>query len=558
MSLTQASAQSFSPSDFVYPIQGVERLYSANFGELRADHFHSGIDIKSDGVTGKRVVAAADGYISRISLSPYGYGLALYLAHPNGTTTVYGHLSKYCDAVAKYVEAERYRTKSHTVNLYCKPDQFVVKSGDLIGYSGNTGSSGGPHLHFEVRDGATQEPLNVVSHGIISPRDNIAPLIRQVHYIEVDTLQGVVRQADRRSFDVTKAGAAYSLAGGGKISAGRSGFFVLEVSDRRDDVTNTFGVHRITASIDKGVFYEYVMDRFSFSNTRYCNAIGYYPLMITSRNEVFRLAAVENCDMSHYTQLVNGGAITTQAGEVRDVNIEVADDMGNLSYLEFSIVGRADHECFVAQEVDSMLVVQAAKEYNYSGDSISVTIPAKSLYESIVFSCEEVESTDSTLLSKVYKVMDAATPLHSAMMISIDADVPFELQSKVGMVCVGRSGYPSFIGGEYRYGRITAKSRTAGEFYVKADLQAPTLKLGIDEGSQQGGSSYFSCAVSDDLSGVARYEATLDGEWIALSLDKGRLYHTFREKPTGVEHTLIIKATDGVGNTTSITRKFIR
>ncbi|MFI3323538.1 MAG: M23 family metallopeptidase [Rikenellaceae bacterium] len=550
-------AQSISPSYYIYPIEDVARLYSANFGELRSDHFHSGIDIKSDGAIGKKIVAVADGYISRIGLSPYGYGLSLYVTHPNGTTSVYAHLSRFSEPVTKYLEAERYRTKSHTANLYCQPDQFVVKQGEVIAYSGNSGSSAGPHLHFEIRN-RDQEPINVVTAGVISPRDDIAPLIRKIHYIEVDTLQGVAREAERRSYDVAKKGSTYSIVGGGSILVGRNGYLVLEATDRRNDVTNTFGIYRAKLSVDSTPIFEYVMDGFSFGNTRYCNAIGYYPLMISSRNEVLRLAAVENVDRSHYRTLVGDGVLTSKAGEERMVEIEVEDDMGNLSLFNLSVVGRSDESCFVAEEVDPKLVINAMKQYDYRGENITVSIPAKSLYESRIFTLEESEPTDSTMLSRVYEVLDVQTPLHSAMMLSIATEVPFELQSKVGMVCVGRSGNPAFIGGDYLYGSVTAKSRNAGKFYVVADTEPPKLKLGIEDGSQQGSSKYFTCSVSDNLSGVARYSAKLDGEWIALDLDKGRLRHNFRHAPTGEEHTLVVEAVDGVGNAASVSCRFVR
>lgn len=369
-------AQRFPASDYIYPLEGVSRLYSANFGELRSDHFHSGIDIKTEGVIGKRVVAVADGYISRISMSPYGYGLALYVAHKNGSTSVYGHLSRFNDAVAKYVEVERYRTKSQSVNLFCTPSQFVVKQGDLIAYSGNSGSSGGPHLHFEVRDSGKQEPLNVVSSGIIKPHDTIAPLIFKIHYIETDTLQGVVREAPRKSYNVVKSGENYMISGGGNIAVGRSGYFVLEVSDRRNEVTNTFATHRISASIDAECFFEYVMDGFSFSNSRYSNAIGYYPLMIESRNEVIRLSATEHTDMSHYTKLLNRGVVTSQEGVKRTMKVEVADDCGNVSLLNVSLLGKADKDCYIAEEVSADNIVKVYRQFEYKGNGISVSIPA--------------------------------------------------------------------------------------------------------------------------------------------------------------------------------------
>ncbi len=553
-----AQAQRFPASDYIFPVKDVPELYSANFGELRSDHFHSGIDIKTDGVIGKEVVAVADGYISRISMSPYGYGLALYVTHNNGSTSVYGHLSRYMEPVAKYVETERYRTKSQSVNLFCTPQQFAVKQGDVIAYSGNTGSSGGPHLHFEIRESNSQEPINVIAEGIFSPHDDTPPLIMRVHYIEIDSLQGVARQATRRSYDVTKVNSSYSIMGGGDIPIGRKGYFVVEASDRRNGVYNTFGIYRLAASIGDKPFFEYNMDKFSYGNTRYCNAIGYYPIMIRSRNETLRLAATENCDLSHYPTLVNRGVITSKAGESQEVKIEVEDDCGNISTLNFTTIGKSDEKIYIAQSTDPKMIASARAKFSYKGDGIFVSIPAGALYESAVFTCEVSEHEDSTVMSKVYDILDVETPLHKAISISVAASVPEELQSKVGLVCISRSGRPSFVDGKYKYSSVMATSRNTGRFYVVADTTAPRLTPGIAEGSQQAGSSYFTCRISDDLSGVKSYSATLDGEWIAMDLDKGRMRHNFKNKPDGNKHTLIIEAEDGVGNKSTVTRNFIR
>ncbi len=558
ISTAVSRAQTFPASDYIFPVADVPGLYSANFGELRSDHFHSGIDIKTDGVIGKKVLAAADGYISRISLSPYGYGLALYITHPNGSTTVYGHLSKFMDSVASYVEDERYRTKSQGVNLFCTSKQFPVKQGDVIAYSGNTGSSGGPHLHFEIRESSSQDPINIIAEGIYSPQDNIAPLIRKIHYIEIDSLQGVAHKASRRSYDAVKEGSTYTIVGGGDIPIGRKGYFAIEASDRRNGVSNTFGLYRVSAKLDGESIFEYRMDRFSYANSRYCNGIGDYPIMIKSRNEALRLAVAENSDMSHFKGVKNRGIVTSQAGERQEIEIEVEDDCGNISHLKFNTMGKADEKIFVAQEVDPKLIVSTKKKFNYLGDKVYVSIPVGALYESTIFSCEVSEHPDSTVMSKAYDILDVETPLHKAISISVAADVPDELRSKVGMDCVSRSGNPTFIGGEYKMGSVMATSRNSGRFYVVADTTPPKLSPGIAEGSQQAGSSYFTCGISDDLSGIKSYTATLDGEWIAMNLDKGRMRHNFKNKPNGEQHTLIIEATDGVGNRTTITRSFIR
>jgi hypothetical protein len=270
-----SQAQSLDAGYYDFPLRNVAGYYSANFGEMRANHFHSGIDIKTDGVEGKSVIAAADGYVSRIFQSPSGYGLALYVTHPNGTTTVYGHLSRFRKDIADYVFAERHRQKKHRIDLYCTPEQFPVKRGEVIALSGNSGSSGGPHLHFEIRSAATQKTMNIFATGIFSPKDDISPLIQKLHYIEVDSVSGVPRHSAIKSYSVVKGeGSLYRLKDTLPLAVGRKGYFVVEVSDRKNDTSNRYGVYHITAEADGVPYFGYRNDGFTFDITRYCNAVS--------------------------------------------------------------------------------------------------------------------------------------------------------------------------------------------------------------------------------------------------------------------------------------------
>ena len=205
LSVGPTLAQSLKASDYVYPLRDVAHYFSANFGEMRPNHFHAGTDFKTDGVEGKPVVSVADGYISRISLSPSGYGLALYVTHPNGTTSVYAHLSRFRDDIHKFVLSERRRQKRSRVDIYCSADRFPVKQGEQIALSGNTGSSMGPHLHFEIRQSSDQKSLNIIAQGVVSPKDDIAPYFMKLHYFEVDTIAGIPYHSQPTTYRVYKA-----------------------------------------------------------------------------------------------------------------------------------------------------------------------------------------------------------------------------------------------------------------------------------------------------------------------------------------------------------------
>ena len=378
----EVKAQKLSADYYTYPLRDVAGYYSANFAEMRPNHFHSGIDFKTDGVTGKSVVAVADGYVSRVLRSPSGYGLALYVNHPNGTTSVYGHLSRFRKDIEEFVFAERHRRKSSRVDIECKPDQFIVKKGEEIAKSGNTGSSQGPHLHFELRETASQKTLNIIANGIIKPKDDISPYMMKVHYVEIDTISGVPCHSKLATYTVNKADdSTYRTAQKSPIKVGRKGYFILEASDRKNDCANTYGVYNIKAKVDDETYFEYRNDGFPFSLSRYCNAVSYYPIQRNSRNEVMLIASMEGGTDYFYPTVRNRGVITCKADQKRNITFIATDDCGNTSTLSFEIVGKSDEECFKGSLPEGTHIVQHNHDFAAKvDDTFSVVIPKGSLY----------------------------------------------------------------------------------------------------------------------------------------------------------------------------------
>lgn len=549
-------AQQPDTARYCFPVKNVAGYYSANFGEMRPDHFHSGVDIKTDGTVNKPVVAVADGYVSRIFCSPSGYGRALYVTHPDGTTSVYGHLLRFAPAIEKYLLDERYRQRKNRIDLYCDSTRFRVKRGEEIARSGNSGTSFGPHLHFEIRDNATGRTLNTMAAGIIRPKDRIAPYIQRIHYIEVDTVNGVPVEARRRSYDVTGVDRnTYRLKQAQSIPIGRNGYFLVEATDRKDDVSNTFGIYRLRASIDGKCYFEYCMDGFSFDHTRYCNAVSYYPLQVSSRSEVIRLALLEGNRPQFYRTMKNRGAVGAAPGERRELLIEAEDDCGNRSQLRFSVVGK--EESFRAEADTTAPVVRRDRTFRHEEDDLTVIIPKGTLYESRFYSQGRGKTPprhDSTLivLSPVYRILDASTPLHNAMTVSVKAFVPKELRAHTTLGGRSRKGTPIHLGGKYENGAVTARLRTAGELFVVADTVAPTIRPQFRSGSDLSDRSSLTLKISDNFSGITAWSAHIDGNWVPLDYSpvQGTLTLPFDDRlRRGQEHTLTVTATDGCGNT---------
>lgn len=567
--MTAAAAQSLPDSDYEYPVRDVQRLYSANFGEMRPNHFHSGVDIKTDGVTGKRVVAVADGYISRIVVQPGGYGRALYVNHHDGTTSVYGHLQSFRPDIEKYVREERLRRRSNRVDLYFNKWEWEVERGQTIAYSGNTGTSYGPHLHFELRETATQRTLNTVACGIIPVTDNLPPVIARLHYVEVDTVGCVPVHSRRRSCDVRRqAPGIYVPATERAVDVGRNGYFIVEVSDRKNGVQNTFGVYRVSCEVDGEKRFEYRMDGFTFDCTRYCNAAACYDMQLSSRNEVMRLARLDGSSRGFYTTLVGDGTISLAAGETARIRIEAEDDCGNLSQLEFTARGKADTDCFHAPaEAVSGEVIERRRDFSHADSLLTIDIPAGALYESAFFSCrygERQAKADSSLvvLSGVSSIMNDATPLHRGANVALRCDIPQRLRSRAVLARLNRKGRAVYAGGRYDDGAVSGTITAFGDYFVAADTVAPKVSPRFKEGADLTSARSFSFSVSDNFSGIASYEGTIDGEWAIFEYMpvSGRLIHNFTDSDLArrKSHTVRMTVVDNCGNSRTVERKFYR
>ena len=552
------SAQKLDPAYYDYPLRNVAGYYSANFGEMRPNHFHAGTDFKTDGVEGKPVVAVADGYVSRVSQSPTGYGLALYVTHPNGTTSVYGHLSRFRKDIADFVFSERHRLKQSRVDLYCQADQFPVKRGEEIARSGNTGSSQGPHLHFEIRDAKTQKTLNIISQGIVTPKDDISPYIMKVHYVEVDTVRGVPCHSKLATYAVHKADAnTYRTAQKSPIKVGRKGYFIVETSDRKNDVANTYGVYNMVAKLDGKAIFEYRNDGFPFDLSRYCNAVSHYPIQRRSRNEVMRAAMLQGGTKYFYPTLVNRGVVTTAEGEERKMEFVITDDCGNTSTLAFDIVGKSNDACFKGEVAEDAIIVEYNRDFAHKVDDVlSVVIAKGSLYESIALDIERSDvaiKADSTIkvLSPAYRIHDDNTPLQKSIGLVFTQDVEERLQPYTVMASVSSGGYLYYSGGRYRHNRLTARTSSFGTFCLVADMTPPTIRPQFEDGQDCSGRDRIAFRLSDNFSGVSSYNVYIDGKWVAIDYARSRAWVNLKAEGIsgGKSHNIEIVVKDACGNT---------
>ncbi len=471
-----AAGQILDHTKYIYPIKDVSGLCSSNFGEIRTGHFHAGVDIKTGGVEGKSLVAIADGYISRVVLIAGGYGRAVYLTMADGKTAVYGHMQRFRDDLEDHVQKYRRDKCSNDADLWFDAGRYPVRQGDLIGYSGNSGSSGGPHLHFELRDDASQMRYNIVKEGLIRPTDNIPPRIINIYYVAVDTLRSVAVGSPERYGVVHDAAKGYRMTRTSPLPVGRKGYFVAEVTDRRNNVTNRFGIWRISAAIDGEPYFEYRMDGFTYDEARTCDAVSHYALQLASSNECIRLARAETVPGRFYTTATDRGLVRTAIGQQRSISLEVEDDSGNISTLKFDIVGE---EREPATEPDSSAVVLRHDRAGSLriGDTATAWIPEGALYEPAFFTPRVSDSNIAmpkgvVALSRSCHFIPATMPLRQSVVVTLRGDIPVEyrLRALAGRVTATQNLVSA--GGTYSDGAI--KVTTGSVSFCVSELSLQT------------------------------------------------------------------------------------
>lgn len=543
---------------YIYPIREVARLYSANFGEMRPGHLHAGIDIKTDGVEGKPLVAAADGYISRMVVQAGGYGRALYLTTADGTTCVYAHLKRFRKDLEKAMQQERYARQSNRIDRWFTAERYPVKQGELIGYSGNSGSSSGPHLHYEMRMGKEQRRINIVREGFITPRDTLPPRFMKLHYVEIDTLEnGIPMRSAMESYAVVRhADGIYRPTHTEPIPVGTKGYFIAEVTDRRNEVHNTFAVWRLTAKVDGTSYFEFRMDGFPYELAASCDAMSCYPLQLTSRNEVIRIAQMEGAPDCFYPIMQERGLLRCAPAQQRSLHMELEDDCGNRSELHFQVIGRDSLQHFtpVIDSLANPIFIDRTTRL-HCGTDFSAEIPAGALYEARYARPEAgiVPVVDSgvVVLSPAYRLFeDPRIPLRKNIHISIRTHLPKALQNKAILALRNYRGKAAWCGGSYADGEVSGSLRALGDWFVAADTLPPTIQPRFTASSDLSGKKELAFKVGDNFTGIASWRLEIDGAWVPCDRypSRGLLVWHIDQPATGQLRRATLTVTDGVGN----------
>ncbi len=371
-------------------------LLSGNFGELRSNHFHSGIDFKTQGVEGKPIHSVQDGYVSRISVSPWGYGNGLYITHPDGTTTVYGHLQKFSQKITAYLKEKQYEQESFNVNLSLTPDELPVKEGELVALSGNTGSSGGPHLHFEVRDTETEEPMDPIEYYKDLIKDTQAPKIQGIMVYSMPG-KGVVN-GSRRKLElkpVTAKNGKQTLTG--KIEAWGEIGLAVKGYDYMDNTSNIYGIKDITLTADSQVIFHSNLDRFAFDESRYLNSFTDFEEWKEHRSFYIK-SFVDPGNRLRFIESLNRGILTIDEPRTYHLTYQLADAFGNTTQLSIQIEGK--EQPIPEVDTENTELFHWWSDNRFGAKGIRLTIPKGNLYDDLYFHYSVKE--DSAALGATY------------------------------------------------------------------------------------------------------------------------------------------------------------
>ncbi|MDH5379265.1 MAG: M23 family metallopeptidase [Cyclobacteriaceae bacterium] len=596
-----------SLSDFTFPIKpGKPNGLAGTVGELRSSHFHTGLDIKTDGVEGLPVHASFDGYISRVSVSPTGYGLALYIKHPNGYTTVYGHLQRFNDKIAAYVLQEQYKNKTFSLNRYPTKSMFPVKKGEIIAFSGNSGSSAGPHLHWDLRDG-NQKPLSSLKARFSEITDTTDPVIYKIAFKTLDINARINGQFGRFEFEVYKKGNVYFP----KLPISLEGKVGLEVLgyDKLNGYRNLCGIYSIELHQNGTPIYKSAIDKLSFDNQRSIYTYYNYTAQVDQGERFHKLYIDDGNDLDFYKNSPGKGFIyaisnsdslwaqftdpygnetelqivttTATSTKVKPVNLpylEVTDNTlkivtlkaqnetevpahvfysgknnNSLPYLEGALSSEylidlkkrlPDSVSFngYVMRTNFKDMIPPNREYKYYGEYLDISFGSNDLFDTLYLQTEYiVDSTESD--RELFSIGSIYTPLKNSIRVTLKPEKVYSGE-KWSVYSTDEKGNLYYQGGSWNLGKVSFNTRFFGTYTLVQDVTPPEIQpLTLN-------SKKLEFNIQDELSGIDRYQLTINGKWILMHYDpkNNKIWSEFPAGTQTISGNLLLEVTDNEGN----------
>ncbi|MDR1848276.1 MAG: M23 family metallopeptidase [Bacteroidales bacterium] len=532
-------AQNYPQTYFSSPLD-IPLYASGNFAEIRSGHFHSGQDIRTNEKTGYPVYSPADGYVSRIKVQIYGGGKNLYITHPNGYTTVYMHLERYAPQIEEYLKEYQYKNHRYELDISLNANQIQVQKGATIAYTGNSGGSAGPHLHYEIRNTANQQTINPLLFAL-PIEDTSAP------YFAAVMVKGDDYVAVNKPFDTITA-------------SGEEFYFCIEAYDRSNGSTARNGVYSTEVFVNDKLLYACNIRKFAFDQTTYVNALIDYELYITKSRTMLMTKQLKH---NHFPSVFyhDGGVLKDNSPQLYTVRIVLTDFSGNKNDYIFFLDAHF-HQPLPKETDHNVLSFNCETENIYTfADNSTITIPKGALYADVTINespNDQSQINETNRQSKYYIPQSELIPLHKDITVRLNLNpIPQYLRSKAVILRNGAS-----LGGKVDGNHISTNSSFFGTFSLAVDTVAPSVKPRNfkDNARLSPDVTALQLTINDDLSGIASYNAYLNGRWILLEYDGKRSAVTLdlnemhiADPVTLVEgrNTLKIEVADRTGNITT-------
>lgn len=520
---------------------------SATFAELRSNAFHAGVDIRTQGVEGKEVFAVADGYVSRIGVSPYGYGKVIYITHNDGFTSVYAHLSKFNQKISDFVKAKQYESKSFSQNIMLEKNQFPIRKGDYLGLTGNSGSSGGPHLHYEIRYTNTQEPVNPMYFGL-KIKDTKKPCIKGLALYPIEN--SAVNNSDEAVYTKVVMKENKYLVENPIFKVNGNIAFGINVYDQADGAFNKNGVYSIELYADNELIFNIVSDKYSYSETRYINSLIDYSYYVRNKERYIRTEIDEFNRLRLYEKAA--GIVTVDEGDTINMRYVVKDYNKNRSVLDFTLIGThlPDLEPKEVLPRSYYRVYDGESSEIYLGD-FEAEIPEFAFYRDVEIKATRIDTVTDICSCYAYMLGSEEIPLHKKITVRMKPKNDFKNDTTLYVASVNEKGEYVFLGNKIVNDFIEAKTNTLGVYVIAKD----TIKPIIEPVNFKGNSSItenwsLRVEIEDKETGVNKYEMLVNGEWVLADYDaknKLLIYQIDNHIKKG-HNTLEVIVTDMVGN----------
>ncbi len=548
------------PQDYFRNPLDIPIFLAGNFGECRPGHFHSGVDIKTLGHENEPVHAAAEGYISRIKMDKGGFGHALYLTHPNGYTTLYAHLNKFAPGLQKYLDKEQYEKKHWDVDIQLSPTQFAVKKGQQIAWSGNTGASSAPHLHFEIRNTITEHPLNPELFGLPIV-DKTPPVPAELiiysgdFYYETPlnvTLAdhgGTYKpvKTDDKSFRVIKDTIQVpdAMAGIG-----------VNVDDYMDGSENTIAFYTAKLYMDDSLQAQVILDDIGYDETRYLNAYADYKTKQLHHKWVQCLFQLPGNHLGHIFHNLNSNKGRLDFTDMKEhkISILLTDDKGNTSSIVF-YVSPQQMATPVQNDCTSFYVNKAN---NFSNPNIAFSLDERQLYDNICFKFATIPANEA--YSDKFQLHYPYVPIHHYFDLQINPKrpIPFDLRNKIVMLYSDDKDEDGRAAVQTDNGWYKAKVRNFGTYWLDIDTIPPVIKSLQKDNSNLSKAKKITFEVKDDMTSVKSFSGYLDGKWLCFEQHGNLFFYDFDAHCPKGKHKLVFKAEDENGNAGTFSLNFVR